>query len=110
MEHASRTPGLTLCRISITLGAEGQDVTELGSGLAETDLDAEVVVDKDPLVVGELAQIADGDHLDQLEGSQQQVGVAGDLACHLHLDQLLLEDLHQEGQQHGPDVDEQLVD
>lgn len=60
------------------------------------------VVDEDPLVEVELFDVLDGDELDQLEGFQD------------HLERRLVrlglaEDLHDEGDQDGPDRPEDFV-
>lgn len=71
---------------------------------------SEVVVNENPLMVGELPQVSQRYHLDQFERGQQQVRVSWHLVLQTDLHILLGKYLHQQGQNHGPDVDKELVE
>lgn len=67
-----------------TFRSFGEEFSHLDSALGNSQVDSEVVSEEDPLMMGEFSQIAQGNHFDQFESSQEIVGVLRDLVPDVH--------------------------
>lgn len=93
-----------------TFGTFAEKLPHFNGGLCHRECDSEVVGQEDPLVVSELAKIREGDHFNEFESCEEVVRVLGDLVVDVYAHELLAEGLHEEGEYHGPNINEELVE
>jgi hypothetical protein len=93
-----------------TLGTSREEILYLDRDLGNSETSPEIISKENPLMVRKLCEVVERDHFDEFERSQEIVRVLGNFVLDVDSYQSPTEGLHEESEQHGPDVDEQFVE